>query len=469
MAAITWLADVLRGAGLQVIEEGDWRRRAVAGSFAPIGVLWHHTAATSSPENPAPALATVIAGRPELEGPLCHALVDYNGVFHVIAAGRANHAGETRPSGPIPAGDGNALLVGWEIDYDGQDQVMTPQQYTGSVRATAAVLRQLGRDASYARGHLETSTTGKIDPHGVDLDRMRADVAAQLAGGGTATAAFHARWTDGTWTPFRPLGMAVKDVAVAGTPDGRAQVAVIGVDDVVYHRLRNSDGTWTEFGFLTGFGGPAKGRRVSIAGMEDGTSQVVITGTDGASYHSVRRTDGTWTPFGPLGMVAKDVAIAGMPDGLAQVAVIGTDDVVYHRVRDSDGTWTKFGALAGFGGPAKGKSVSIAGLEDGTSQVVITGTDGASYHSVRRTDGTWTPFRPLGMVAKDVAITGMPDGRAQVAVIGIDDVVYHRVRDSDGTWTKFEALAGFGGPAKGRAVSIAGSSDRTSEVVINAV
>jgi hypothetical protein len=37
--AIPWLADVLRQAGVTVVEEGDWRSRGVSGSFAAIGVL----------------------------------------------------------------------------------------------------------------------------------------------------------------------------------------------------------------------------------------------------------------------------------------------------------------------------------------------------------------------------------------------------------------------------------------------
>lgn len=185
--AISWLADVLRGAGVQVVEEGDWLSRSAGSSFSPIGVLWHHTAAPSSASRPAPALGICINGRSDLPGPLCHALVDYHGVFHVISANRANHAGRSAGSGPIPAGDGNTLMVGWEIDYAGDGgggvrQEMTQAQYDASVLATAAVLDRLGRDASYARGHRETSTTGKIDPSFIDLDVMRADVAAAMGG-----------------------------------------------------------------------------------------------------------------------------------------------------------------------------------------------------------------------------------------------------------------------------------------------
>src|SRR5688500_11949079 len=51
MATIPWLVDVLRGAGVQVVVEGNWLARMRPGSFDPIGVLWHHTAATSSASN----------------------------------------------------------------------------------------------------------------------------------------------------------------------------------------------------------------------------------------------------------------------------------------------------------------------------------------------------------------------------------------------------------------------------------
>ena len=181
MATIPWLADVLRAEGVQVVEEGNWLNRMRPGSFDPIGVLWHHTAgSTTSPTNPHPSLNVVINGRSDLPGPLAQALVDYFGVFHVISAGRCNHAGTARASGPIPAGDGNTMLIGWEIDYNGVSQSMSAAQYNASLKATAAVLRRLGRTASYARGHRETSTTGKIDPSFVDLDVMRADVAALL-------------------------------------------------------------------------------------------------------------------------------------------------------------------------------------------------------------------------------------------------------------------------------------------------
>ncbi|MFB6721255.1 N-acetylmuramoyl-L-alanine amidase [Kribbella sp. NPDC056345] len=252
---IPWLIDVLRGAGVQVVEEGNWQARGVSGSFNPIGVLWHHTAGvTSTATNPAPSLNVCINGRGgdrPLQGPLCHALVDYHGVFHLISANRANHAGASRGSGPIPVGDGNTMLVGWEIDYNGVSQQMTAAQYNASVAATAAVLKQLGRDANHARGHIETSTENKIDPAFVNLDQMRADVANRMRGGDTpvignwdgagpddvgifrpSESRYHLRLPDGS-TRHVPWG-DTGDVPVIGNWDGA------GPDDVGIFRPRES-------------------------------------------------------------------------------------------------------------------------------------------------------------------------------------------------------------------------------------
>ncbi|MEV0397030.1 N-acetylmuramoyl-L-alanine amidase [Polymorphospora rubra] len=264
MATVPWLADVLRGAGVRVVEHGNWQARMRPGAFDPIGVLWHHTAATSSPTNPHPALNICINGRPDLAGPLCHALVDYHGVFHLISAGRANHAGVSRGSGPIPAGDGNTLMIGWEIDYNGVNQQMTPAQYNASVAATAAVLRRLGRDANHARGHRETSTTGKIDPSFINLDTMRADVAARMAGGGAAPVSgqaylygdqqhFVAVGTGGalvnlSWSPstgiIRPEwgGAALTGRPVGYVHNGQQHVFARGTDNTLRHWWQSGGG-----------------------------------------------------------------------------------------------------------------------------------------------------------------------------------------------------------------------------------
>ncbi|MBQ6643650.1 MAG: N-acetylmuramoyl-L-alanine amidase [Saccharopolyspora sp.] len=176
---LVWLADVLRAAGLTVQETPGWQQRAADSGDPPepVGVLEHHTATEASYENPAPSLDLVVEGREDLAGPLCHGLIGFDGVVHLIAAGRANHAGRAKESGPVPAGDGNVLYVGFEWDYQGVEQGPSPEQYSAALTATRAVLEHLGAPPEAARGHKETSVTGKIDPGHVDLERFRAELA----------------------------------------------------------------------------------------------------------------------------------------------------------------------------------------------------------------------------------------------------------------------------------------------------
>ncbi|MEV6816384.1 N-acetylmuramoyl-L-alanine amidase [Micromonospora sp. NPDC051296] len=294
MATISWLVDVLRGAGVQVVVEGDWLNRMRPGSFDPIGVLWHHTAATSSASNPHPALNICINGRPDLAGPLCQALVDYHGVFHVISAGRCNHAGASGGSGPIPAGDGNTLMIGWEIDYNGVSQSMTAAQYNASVAATAAVLTRLGRDASHARGHRETSTTGKIDPSFVDLNVMRADVAARMSGG-TAWSATVDNTTVGRFTASANWGVS--------SYSGQRY----GADYRYANPVAASDVAWYRFNV------PASANyRVEVwypadAGYNRSTPYIVATsGGNQTVYVDQRTGGGQWRGLGTFALPAGD-------------------------------------------------------------------------------------------------------------------------------------------------------------------
>jgi hypothetical protein len=174
---LTDLAAVVRSSGLPVVELPGWQTRgrpASTGSFDPMGVLCHHTGGTPDSREYAQWLATV--GRSDLPAPLCHLALDREGTVYVVAAGRANHAGECRGSGPIPAGDGNALLVGIEAMNTGSEG-WTDVQREAYARLCAALCRGYGWPASHVRAHRETSTTGKWDPGLLDMDAHRAEVA----------------------------------------------------------------------------------------------------------------------------------------------------------------------------------------------------------------------------------------------------------------------------------------------------
>jgi hypothetical protein len=182
--ALTWLAEALREAGLVVHETPGWQDRAHPGDFEPQGVLLHHTAAFATSTDPHPSLRTLVDGRADLAGPLCHVLVDRNGECWVVAAGRANPAGRAVASGPVPEGDGVALYVGIEIEYAATSheptQYATSVQKSNAIRAAARIVGRLGRDQRHVRAHKETSTTGRVDPWNWDMVSIRDSVRQTL-------------------------------------------------------------------------------------------------------------------------------------------------------------------------------------------------------------------------------------------------------------------------------------------------
>jgi hypothetical protein len=183
------LPDLLRKHGLTVVEIDGWQKRgrpSSTGGFAPVGVLCHHTASASNGRDAIPLL---VQGRSDLEGPLCHLSLDRQGIVYVVAAGRANHAGQARPSGSVAGGDGNTLYIGIEAQNLGTGQPWPKVQYDAYVRLCAALCVEVtGNSAETVRAHRETSVTGKIDPAGptpyegtFDMGKFRARVAADIA------------------------------------------------------------------------------------------------------------------------------------------------------------------------------------------------------------------------------------------------------------------------------------------------
>lgn len=163
----TWLADVLRAAGLTVDETlvPDWKQRGhTDGPFAPVGVMGHHTAC--GPTGDLPSLGTVRDGRPDLAGPLANLMLSRSGTWVPIAAGRCWHAGAAdRPSAwPwVPHGDGNGYLIGIEAESSGTGD-WTPEQLTAYPLGVAALLAHLGAGPDRFLGHLEWAPSRKVDP-----------------------------------------------------------------------------------------------------------------------------------------------------------------------------------------------------------------------------------------------------------------------------------------------------------------
>ena len=141
--------------GVRVLEVDGWQTRGST-DFAPRGSVNHHTAGPSS--GATPSLNTCINGRPDLPGPLCNVMQSRESgaadIAYVIAAGKANHAGEGGWKGLT----GNASVYGLEIEHDGVSAL--PQS---RIDTAAAIHRAMfGGDPAYVCQHREW-TSRKID------------------------------------------------------------------------------------------------------------------------------------------------------------------------------------------------------------------------------------------------------------------------------------------------------------------
>lgn len=173
------LPAALRAAGLQVVEVPGWQDRAYAGSFDPVGVTWHHDA---SGIGPSPAMLDLIAfrGTTNTPPPLSQIWVSYTGVWYIIAAGRANHAGKGDGwLDVVGRDDGNRRAVGIEVDHTvGEDWPTV--QITSLRVGTAVLLRLMGRPARNLFAHREYAPGRKVDPAGLDMASERSTVAALI-------------------------------------------------------------------------------------------------------------------------------------------------------------------------------------------------------------------------------------------------------------------------------------------------
>ncbi|MEV5427939.1 N-acetylmuramoyl-L-alanine amidase [Streptomyces sp. NPDC052701] len=195
------LVAALKAEGCTVHEVGDWRthNRNHKGPWGPVhGVMVHHTVTGPGTD----VVGLIYRGHSALPGPLATGCITKDGVVHLTANGRANHAGggdgdvldavigESYGAYPPPthehdgsagAVDGNARFYGWECENAGDGRDPWPlAQYAAMVRATAALCRAHGWGHRSAIGHLEWSDQ-KPDPRGFDMADFRRDVADCLA------------------------------------------------------------------------------------------------------------------------------------------------------------------------------------------------------------------------------------------------------------------------------------------------
>jgi|SRR5215213_3510254 len=182
--SLTWLPDVLKNAGLKVSLVDGWETRGLGDIGNVFGVICHHTGVKNASKLNMPTLKSLRDGRKAepglaaLPGPLAQLGLGRDGTYFVIAAGRAAHAGK----GSFRGVSGNLRFIGIEAENGGTSNDPWPDiQLEAYHRGVAAILKRLGKDASFCCGHKEYAPTRKDDPS-LNMDNFRSAVASLLSG-----------------------------------------------------------------------------------------------------------------------------------------------------------------------------------------------------------------------------------------------------------------------------------------------
>lgn len=164
----TGILAALRDWGLTVVEVPGWKTRG-SSDFSPRGFVAHHD--VIPPTTSCPSI--IVDGRSDLPGPLSQFWLERNGRVHLVAAGRANHAGEGGWHGLT----GNSSVWGCEANNLGTADHPWPQvQLDAYIRLAAACADFSGFPPANVCGHKEWAPTRKIDPHSIDMGTFRARV-----------------------------------------------------------------------------------------------------------------------------------------------------------------------------------------------------------------------------------------------------------------------------------------------------
>jgi len=180
------LPDVLRGAGLRVVEHPGWetRARSSGGYDAVLAVQVHHTASKTSPEND----QAYIWHNADSE-PIGACYLGRDGVWTVGCAGATNTSGSGGPLGAIPLDAANRYVISVEAANDGVGEPWPWVQTDSYLTGVTALCAAYGLSTRHPDVHSHKEwTSRKIDPAGPspwaqgsaswNMDAFRADLGA---------------------------------------------------------------------------------------------------------------------------------------------------------------------------------------------------------------------------------------------------------------------------------------------------
>lgn len=173
---LLWLPQVLRSAGLTVVEVSGWQTRG-GETFEPRGTIAHATAGsrTSTDKD---ELNVLLNGSSSAPPPIAQLMLSRSGVWYVVASGRCNHV-LTGWGGPH-SGYGNTYLIGIEAMNDNRGEPWSSDQLNSYARGVRAIHDRMGWPASRCAGHKEHQPGAKTDPT-FDMNEFRSLVSG--AGG----------------------------------------------------------------------------------------------------------------------------------------------------------------------------------------------------------------------------------------------------------------------------------------------
>lgn len=165
---VSWLDDVLRVAGLTVVELTNWQGRGP--ELTRVDAVICHATITGR-NVPDQNVANLLRdGHSTLPGPLCQLGLARDGRWWLICDGRGNHNGR---------GQFGNQTIGVEAFNDGTEP-WPVVQLDSYQRGVAAICKHLGLPADRVLAHAESDPGRKSDPRGIDMDAFRRRVASLI-------------------------------------------------------------------------------------------------------------------------------------------------------------------------------------------------------------------------------------------------------------------------------------------------